>query len=257
MSQSAKPTFEDLIAEAAAAPVEGWDFSWLEGRATEERPSWGYARLAARRMKNSRRALDIQTGGGEVLTGLGPLPPLTAATEAWPPNLRIAAGRLAPLGVQLVAAASDRPGLPFRDQSFDLVISRHPVVTWWQEIARVLRPRGTFLSQQVGAWNVKELIQRFRGQSYRTSDRTLPNERIHAERAGLVVVDAREETLRTVFFDIGAVVYFLRKVVWNVPDFSVERYRSQLAALHQEIEDRGSFVTHARRFLIEARKPAN
>jgi hypothetical protein len=32
----------ELIAEAEAADVTGWDFSWLDGRATEERPPWGY-----------------------------------------------------------------------------------------------------------------------------------------------------------------------------------------------------------------------
>jgi SAM-dependent methyltransferase len=250
-----KPPFDELIAEAAAAPVAGWDFSWLDGRATEERPSWGYSRLVVHQMQNSQAALDIQTGGGEVLAGLGRLPPLTAATEAWPPNLRIAAARLAPLGVHLVGAADDRPGLPFCDESFDLVISRHPVVTWWQEIARVLRPGGTFLSQQVGAWNVKELNQRFRGPSYQTSGRTVERETRRAEEAGLIAVNTRQEALRTVFYDIGAVVYFLRKVIWNVPDFSVERYRNQLASLHQEIEERGSFLTYAQRFLIEARKP--
>jgi len=34
-------TFEQLVAEAEAAPVAGWDFAWLDGRATEQRPSWG------------------------------------------------------------------------------------------------------------------------------------------------------------------------------------------------------------------------
>ena len=43
-------TFDDLIAEADAAPVDGWDFSWLDGRATEERPSWGYQRLLRGRL---------------------------------------------------------------------------------------------------------------------------------------------------------------------------------------------------------------
>lgn len=33
--------FDELIAEAAEADVDGWDFSWLDGRATEQRPSWG------------------------------------------------------------------------------------------------------------------------------------------------------------------------------------------------------------------------
>jgi hypothetical protein len=38
--------FDDLVAEAAAASVDGWEFSWLDGRASEERPSWGYAEAA-------------------------------------------------------------------------------------------------------------------------------------------------------------------------------------------------------------------
>jgi hypothetical protein len=54
--------FDELVADAGAAPVDGWDFSWLDGRATEERPSWGYARLMGERMAGARVALDVQTG---------------------------------------------------------------------------------------------------------------------------------------------------------------------------------------------------
>jgi hypothetical protein len=35
-----QPTFDELVAEGEAVPTEGWDFSWFDGRATEERPSW-------------------------------------------------------------------------------------------------------------------------------------------------------------------------------------------------------------------------
>ena len=48
-------------------PVEGWNFSWLDGRATEQRPSWGYQRLLGAKLAAAGAALDIQTGGGEVL----------------------------------------------------------------------------------------------------------------------------------------------------------------------------------------------
>jgi hypothetical protein len=41
MSQAVTTDFEELVAEAEAAPTEGWAFSWFEGRATEARPSWG------------------------------------------------------------------------------------------------------------------------------------------------------------------------------------------------------------------------
>jgi hypothetical protein len=34
-------TFSDLVDEAAAVDVSGWNFEWLEGRATEQRPPWG------------------------------------------------------------------------------------------------------------------------------------------------------------------------------------------------------------------------
>jgi hypothetical protein len=38
-NQHVARSFEELVDAAVAAPIEGWDFSWLEGRAIEERPS--------------------------------------------------------------------------------------------------------------------------------------------------------------------------------------------------------------------------
>ena len=61
--------------------------------------------------------------------------------------------------------------------------------------------------------------------------------------------------MRVEFFDVGAVVYFLRKVIWTVPDFDVDRYRDRLRALHERIQADGAFVSTAPRFLIELAKP--
>jgi SAM-dependent methyltransferase len=249
-------SFEELVAEAEAAPVAGWDFSWLDGRATEQRPSWGYQRMLGPKLAAATAALDLQTGGGEVLTGARGHAPVTVATEAWPPNLTAAAGMLRPLGVHVVAA-DDAPNLPFAGGAFDLVVSRHPVTTWWEEIARVLRPGGIYFSQQVGPASVFELVEHFLGpQPAGVRRRRDPGRaRAAAVSAGLDVVDLRSEALRTEFFDIGAVVYFLRKVVWMVPGFTVDAYRDQLRALHERIEDEGPFVATTTRFLIEARRP--
>jgi SAM-dependent methyltransferase len=145
----ASSTFEELVAEGASVPVEGWDFSWFEGRATEERPPWEYSRLLAQRMATATAALDIQTGGGEVLAQIPKPPPRVVATESWPPNVEIARRNLATLGATVVAV-DDGADLPFPADSFDLVVSRHPVETRWDEIARDLTPGGTFLSQMVG-----------------------------------------------------------------------------------------------------------
>lgn len=247
-------TFEDLLVEASAAPVEGWEFSWLEGRAREERPSWGYARMMGGRMAEAAVALDIQTGGGEVLAEIRRAPPVLVATESFRPNLDLARRRLATLGASVVHAA-EHAGLPFRRGSFDLVVSRHPTVTVWDEIGRVLAPGGTYLSQQVGAGSLRELYEFLMGPRPAGDARTTATAVAAAEAAGLEVVDLRQETLRTEFDDIGAVVYFLRKVIWVVPGFTVDAYRPRLARLHQRIQDEGPFVAFAQRFLIEARKP--
>jgi SAM-dependent methyltransferase len=247
--------FEELIAEAEAAPVDGWDFSWLDGRATEERPSWGYSRTVAARMASVSTALDVETGGGEILTGLARWPARLVATESWPANLERAARGLRPRGAWVVATSADDPRLPFRTGIFDLVISRHPVDTWWDEVARVMRPGGTFLSQEIGGDSNAELHEVIAGPIPDGEKRSAQRSAEFAQDAGLVVVDLREATLRLVFYDIGAVVYFLRKVIWTIPEFSVARYRDELAALHERIQAEGSFVSHAQRFLIEARKP--
>ncbi|MEU7424104.1 class I SAM-dependent methyltransferase [Streptomyces sp. NPDC040750] len=254
-------TFEDLVAEGAAAPTEGWDFSWFEGRATEARPSWGYARSAGERLARAESALDIQTGGGEVLDfalgGVEPAGPrVLAATEGWPPNVAKATALLRPRGVVVVAAPDDAP-LPFAEAAFDLVLSRHPVRPHWDEIARVLRPGGTYFAQHVGPASVFELVEYFLGPQPEEvrGVRDAKGERAGAEAAGLEVVGLRAERLRMEFRDVGAVVHFLRKVVWMVPGFTVEAYEPQLRALHERIEREGPFVAHSSRHLFDIRKP--
>ena len=74
------------------------------------------------------------------------------------------------------------------------------------------------------------------------------------ERSGFVVTDAREEFLRTVFFDVGAVVYYLRLVIWIVPGFSTVSHEVQLRRLHDRIQVEGPFVSHSHRILVEAHR---
>ncbi|ARP72057.1 methyltransferase type 11 [Streptomyces sp. MUSC 125] len=255
-------SFEDLVAEAVAVSTEGWDFSWFEGRATEARPSWGYARSAGERLAGAQAALDIQTGGGEVLDFMLSVaeparPALVAATEGWSPNVARATALLRPRGVVVVAAPDDEP-LPFADQAFDLVLSRHPVLPYWDEIARVLRPGGRYFAQHVGPASVFELVEYFLGpQTEEVRDARDPGrERADAEAAGLEVAVLRAERLRMEFHDIAAVVHFLRKVVWMVPGFTVEAYEPQLRALHERIVREGPFVAHSTRHLFDARKTA-
>jgi SAM-dependent methyltransferase len=243
------------VAEAEAAPVQGWDFSWLDGRATEERPPWGYAARVVDRLGGAGSVLDLQTGGGEVFAEIlgraRPAPARAAATEGWPTNQVLARERLEPLGVTVAGIADDDP-LPFPDRSLDLIVSRHPTVVRFDEVARTLAPTGRYLAQHIGPGSNRELTDFLMGPQPVSDLRSAGRAVREAEAAGLEVLDLREATLEVAFFDIGAVVWFLRKVVWAVPGFTVARYRPRLEALHRRMEAGRPFVSHATRFLLEA-----
>jgi SAM-dependent methyltransferase len=256
------PSFEELVAEGGSVPVAGWDFGWFEGRATEERPPWGYAHLLAARMAvlagvPDAAALDLQTGGGEVLATIPAGPPTLVATESWPPNVEVARSRLARLGATVVAMDDELDDLPFEDGSFDLIVSRHPVGIRWDEVARVLKPAGTYLSQDVGHGSVGELTEFMIGPQPPSDEPTRDPKWsvIDAEAVGLRVADVREFRGRMQFRDVAAVIYFLRKVVWIVPEFTVAAYRDRLRRMHEYLVQVGPFQATSVRFLIEARKP--
>ncbi len=247
-------TFDDLLDEAATVDVSGWDFGWLDGRATEERPPWAYARLMASRLAGVSSALDVDTGGGEVVAEASELPPRMVVTESWPPNVERARRLLGPRGVEVVPV---EPGkrLPFPDGSFDLVTSRHPVAPDWPELARVLVDGGAYVAQHVGPDSAYELIEYLVGPLSRQHQARDPErEAAAARRADLEIVDLRTARCRMEFFDVGAVVYLLRRCVWWVPDFTVERYRDRLRRMDRQIRVDGAFVAHSTRTLIEARR---
>jgi hypothetical protein len=248
--------FTELVAEAAAADVSGWSFDWLAGRATEQRPPWGYSRLIARRLAEVDSALDIDTGRGEIIAAVPVLPARMVVTEGWPPNLDRARKVLEPRGVTVVPVDAGQP-LPFPDASFALVTSRHPVTPDWPGIARVVAPGGSYLAQHVGPASAYELIEWLRGPLPRGQLARDPHrEAAAAQAAGLEIVDLRTARCRMEFLDVGAVVYTLRTCVWWIPDFSVERYQAALERLDAHIRAHGAFVAHSTRTLIEARRPA-
>ena len=248
--------FRELIEEAERADVSGWDFAWLDGRATEERPPWGYARMLGRRLGDADRALDLDTGGGEAVDEAPVLPTRMVVTEGYPPNAARARSRLGGRGVEVVEVAEREERLPFEDASFDLVTSRHPVRPEWHEISRVLAPGGHYFAQHVGPGSAFDLIERFVGPlPDAPHERDPERERAAAEAAGLRVVDLRTARLRMVFFDVGAIIWILRKCVWWVPDFSVSRYASTLRDLDAGMRGGAPFVAHSTRHLIEAVKP--
>jgi SAM-dependent methyltransferase len=249
-------TYEDLVHAALAAPFSGWGFSYLDGRVRDCELPWSYEDLARAEISPETRLLDLDTGGGETLADiLGPLRPAhVAASEPWLPNLPVARSRLEPLGVSVRLTTSGMP-LPADDGEFDLVLNRHGGVDP-DELRRVLSPAGIYLSQGVGRLNDIELNAALDGPPPGYSDGATLDHSVSAlTRCGFHITRSEEAFADFGFLDIGALVFHLQAVSWQVPGFDVTTYDRKLREIDAQIRKQGEFTVHHHRFLIRALRP--
>ena len=235
----------------AAAPFEGWDFSYLKGRLIETKPGWDYQALARTAVAGSSNVLDLATGGGEALASLAPFPGRATAVEGYAPNVPVARQRLSPLGIEVLQAD---PGdtLPFHDNAFDLVLNRHGAFKP-AELGRLLKPGGAFLTQQVAGDNLADLGRCF-GAEAQWPANMLGAVKEQLQALGFDVRQAREWGGALTFVDVGALVYFLKAVPWIVDDFSLDGHLDSLAVLQAPIESGRPLQFTETRFLIHAIK---
>jgi SAM-dependent methyltransferase len=246
--------FDRLVLEAEGNRVSGWDWGGIGDRYRESELPWDYTAIVRDHMEGVVRFLDMGTGGGEWLAELDDLPVDTWATEAWSPNVPIARANLEPLGVRVVAVEEDSLAeLP--DDYFDLVVNRHESFDAC-EVARVLRPGGVFLTQQVGGEDAREVNEALEDEvrlPYPEWGAELVSELLVD--AGFEILESKSEQVDYEFADIGAVVFYLNATPWQVEGFSVASDRERLFVLHQRIEAEGGFRATMDRFLVVVRKP--
>lgn len=240
--------FDDTVGVAAGTRATGWEFAWLDGRAVGSQPSWSYPARARALLRRATGLLDLDTGSGELLAELAPLPPHTVAVESWARNTPVARDRLAPFGVPVLTE------LPGGEDEFDVVLSRHGRLPA-ADIARLLRADGRLLSQQVGSDDLAGLNRALgAGPPHRGAwNADVAVAALTA--AGLEVIDVREERPAITFHDIGQVTRHLRDLPWQIRDFSPERYADALGRLDSFIRLHGGFTVTAHRFLVEAVRP--
>jgi len=251
------PSFEDLISDAEA-PFVGWDFSWITAtrRMVEAPLDWSYASKILPYLKMADSLLDMGTGGGELLAKLRPLPKHTCATEGYAPNVSLARQRLLPMGIQVWEVGGDGV-LPFDDNSFDLVINRHAAYNE-SEVHRILKPGGHFLTQQVGGQNERELNKLLGADDNSSFAGWNLDDAVHRLRCHRFdILEEQEAFPVSRYYDVGAIVYYLKAVPWQVPDFSLKKYRDGLYRIHCMIQRDGYLDIPMHRFFIAARKPVS
>jgi hypothetical protein len=71
---------------------------------------------------------------------------------------------------------------------------------------------------------------------------------------GFQILQAEESMYPVKFYDIGALVYWAKAIVWEFPGFSVKTHLDQLFSCQREIEKTGFLQGTGHRFIIAARK---
>lgn len=247
--------FNFLISEADH-PFSGWDFSYISDRIVSAPLTWSYTSMLLPLIRKAGSLLDMGTGGGEFLSSLVPLPKHTCATEKYEPNVSIAKKKLEPLGAKVFYCKDDEH-LPFKDEEFDLIINRHEFYSQI-EIYRVLKSNGIFITQQVGDKNDSKLRLLLTGREELEIEIewNLDYAVNKLETTGFEILERKENITSTRIFDVGAIVYHLKAVPWELPGFSIEKYYNKLLEIHSHIDERGylELDSNDHRFIIKARK---
>lgn len=241
-------------AEESIAHIHGWDFSHIDGRYTEEDDlPWDYRETILRYLNPETKLLDIDTGGGEFLLSLNHSHENTAATEGYPPNVELCRRTLLPLGIDF-QPSDGKEKLPFEDDSFNMVINRHGDFNA-EDIYRVLKPGGIFITQQVGAENDRELVELLCGET----EVPFPEQYLDIASgqfrdAGFEILDAKECYRPIKFYDVGALVWFARIIEWEFQGFSVDACLERLLNAQRILERNGCVEGKIHRFLLVAQK---
>lgn len=244
------------LAEEAVAQIHGWDFSHIRNRYDEETQlGWNYEAIIHTLLNKDMHLLDLETGGGEFLLSLHHPLHLCSATEGYPPNVQLCRETLLPLGINFKEASDTH--YPFEDESFDIVINRHGNYDP-QEVYRILKPNGYFITQQVGAENDRELVELLlNSYSLPFPDQYLSIAKEKLKQTGFKILEAHESFTPIRFYDVGALVWFAHIIEWEFVDFSVEECFKQLCIAQQIIEEKKELVGSIHRYLLVTQKPSN
>jgi SAM-dependent methyltransferase len=242
-----------------ARTFSGWTFDELDVRHLDARMPWDYVAIAREHASRARSIVDLGTGGGDrystILGGRGSAQPGAAvpqrhavATEEWHVNAPVARDRLGPLGVDVVRADSLR--LPFADGAFDLVLDRHEALEP-PEVARVLRPGGRVITQQVGHDTWPELQRFFPAVEFPDHFRAY---QVGFRAAGMTIEDARCHEERVAFVKLGELVYMMLLTPDMFPGFDPIAEIDAVLAMEDALRGAEGIMVTETHYLLVARK---
>lgn len=240
--------------EEEAAYIHGWDFSHISGRyeVAADLP-WDYEKTVRNYLKDSMDILDYDAGGGEFLLSLKHPFHKTAATEGYPPNVKLCREKLLPFGIDFKACQNPAE-IPFEKERFDMVINRHGNFCR-EELYRIIKKGGLFITEQVGEDNDRDLVEMVLPDTEKPFPHLNLREQKKAfEEAGFAILEEAEAYRPVRFYDVGAFVWFAHIIEWEFPGFSVDGCFDYLLEMQKTVEEKGRIEGTVHRYLIVAQK---
>ncbi len=186
----------------------GWDFSRLQVETRGE--AWDFSREVLQRCQPTALMLDIGTGGGEAVLQYASQTLLLIGIDHSVAMIEKAKENLVSSPHRNVRFFHmDSFALVFPNEFFDLVTSRHAPFDPW-EVARVLKPGGVFLSQQVSEHDKYKLKNAFgRGQCYGDEDGVLRDSYLRELQAAGLAVEVREYDAEEYYQSVQDLLFLL------------------------------------------------
>jgi len=232
----------------------GWDFSHVR---TQRAPvPWDYVDVVRQYLAPADNVLDLGTGGGEIFLTLAPCFRKGTGIDIYPEMIEQALRNKQALGITNVdLMVMDNSHLEFPEEEFEVVLNRHSNIDP-SEVARVLRPQGYFITQQVACRNTLSILAAFGWTPASFGDGWYQSA---AELAaafaqhGCRVVAQAEYDVRYWFKDIESLVFWLKAVPLPEP-FDITRHWEGVNRILQEYSTPQGYETNEHRELLIVEK---
>ncbi|MFW0837505.1 MAG: class I SAM-dependent methyltransferase [Candidatus Komeilibacteria bacterium] len=231
----------------------GWDFSNLQVETEDKK--WNFYKEVVAKAKSNFRLLDIGTGGGEaVLKIRNNFTEIIGIDFSVNMIMTAKANLKKSKATNVIFKLMDAKQLEFQDNYFDIVSDRHCEFSAF-EIARVLKPGGYFLTQQVSEGDKLNIKQAFgRGQDWGVKEGIAMKKYItKLKTAGFVNIKVYTYNVKEWYKSAEDLIFLLRHTP-IIPNFG--KKPEDFAVLDRFIADNSSqsgILTNSKRYMLIAR----
>ena len=237
-----------------AGSLFGWDFSKLQVVSKGEK--WKFYDVVVKKSPNNSNLLDIGTGGGRRILKVASHFKFVIGIDLSESMIHTANNNLKRSKERNTKFfVMDAFDLRFPNNSFDIASCRHSPFSL-QEVFRVLKSGGIFLTQQVSEGDKLNIKQVFgRGQNFDVKDGTAKNKYVHKlKKSGFEKIEVFEYNAKEWYKTPKDLIFLLQNTP-IIPGFGKQKEDFVLLSkfIDRYTTDKG-ILTNSKRYMIVAKK---